>query len=282
VLRRATEAEIDVIRNTSKTWGINELDWGIWERQWTNNRSAQLPPSDWRYFVVGFRGPNKDIHSIEAAAQIASCDLDVVFTVVNSAYGTGRIGGVVSAGRWSPPDMFEMFEGKWHAIDVNHDLATEIRSLSDSFTNEQDPVVSDVASRARSLLALKSLHRRSSFRVLGYFAALESLLTHKPEPKDPYDSVTRQITKKVALLNHRWTPPLDYAQFGNTAPDKIWKLLYEFRSRVAHGSKVDFAKGALKPLKDQHTATEFVKQAVKAALRAALAEPQLVADLREI
>jgi hypothetical protein len=43
---------------------------------------------------------------------------------------------------------------------------------------------------------LESIPEKSDMRTLGYFGILESLLTHKPDPKDPSDSIGRQIRGK--------------------------------------------------------------------------------------
>jgi len=65
---------------------------------------------------------------------------------------------------------------------------------------------SSVVNIRRILLQMKdseSIRRGSPARFLAYFGVLESLLTHKPDPKDPYDSITRQVKKKLTLLEHQ-------------------------------------------------------------------------------
>ena len=58
----------------------------------------------------------------------------------------------------------------------------------------------DVKRVARQLQDLEPLPHYSPLRFLGYFAILESLLTHPPKLTDPYDSITRQVKKQVSLL----------------------------------------------------------------------------------
>ncbi len=127
---------------------------------------------------------------------------------------------------------------------------------------------------------LKDLPRNSPLRFLGYFAILESLLTHAPKETDPYDSITRQVKKKIALINNRLLKPLDYSAFGNTAQETVWGKLYTYRSAIAHGSTPNF-KNELKALKSAEHALDFLQHTVKAITRHALKEPQLLADLRE-
>jgi hypothetical protein len=133
---------------------------------------------------------------------------------------------------------------------------------------------------ASQLLELEELRPGSTSQFLAYFVILESLLTHKPDPKDPYDSITRQVKNKVALLDHRWSPRLDYAEFAGTNADTVWKKMYHYRSILAHGDAPDFSGGELKALGSHGNAMALLKLTVKATARLALTEPQLLADLK--
>ena len=94
---------------------------------------------------------------------------------------------------------------------------------------------------ARQLGQLKALPNYSPLRFLGYFAILESLLTHAPKPSDPYSSITRQVQKKLILLDHRWTHKINYGPFGEAKPEKVWSTMYGYRSLIAHGGQPDFS-----------------------------------------
>jgi len=109
---------------------------------------------------------------------------------------------------------------------------------------------------------------------------LEALLTHAPVPTDPYDSITRQIKKKLTLLNHLLLYPIDYSDFGAAALEKIWAKMYDYRSTVAHGGKPNFANEH-KLLKSHQCALNLVQETAKAVITQALREPQLILDLRE-
>jgi hypothetical protein len=128
---------------------------------------------------------------------------------------------------------------------------------------------------------LKTIPAISPLRFLGYFAVLEGLITHAPDPKDSYDSITRQVKKKIALLNNRWTPRLDYGAFGGTEPEALWTKMYSYRSILAHGGAASFQSKRLHGLGNHENALRLLQSATKAALRFALEEPQLLADLRE-
>ncbi len=129
------------------------------------------------------------------------------------------------------------------------------------------------------LLDLDALPYKSPLLFLGYFAILESLLTHQPKQTDTIDSITRQVKQKVMLLDNRWQPRIDYSQFGGNKPETIWTTMYSYRSCLAHGREPDF-KGNLQLLGNTDRALELLKQTVKSVLRQALLEPQLILDLQ--
>jgi hypothetical protein len=126
---------------------------------------------------------------------------------------------------------------------------------------------------------LMDLPRFSALQILGYFAVLESILTHAPNPDDRYDSITRQIKQKLALLNKRSRPPLDYSAFSGLSHDKVWSKMYAYRSAIAHGATPNFV-GELSALGKAENANVLISEAVMKTICQALEEPQLLADLR--
>lgn len=119
----------------------------------------------------------------------------------------------------------------------------------------------------------------NELNTLGLFSVLESLLTHSP--RGELDSIGQQIRKKVALVEKRLSMPLDYSEFGEAPHDTLWSKLYELRSRIAHGSPVEFAKG-LVLLRDSYAVEQFLRASLRSLLRGALEEPQLFVDLKAI
>jgi hypothetical protein len=85
----------------------------------------------------------------------------------------------------------------------------------------------------------------------------------------------------MRLVGKRFDIPIDYAEyFGPSNPDKIWKVLYAYRSCLAHGSEPDFAK-ELKILGDARKVAAFMRMAVRRLLRYAIQNTELVLDLKE-
>ncbi len=119
-------------------------------------------------------------------------------------------------------------------------------------------------------------------RVLGHVGILESLVTHKPEPQDPYASLTRQMKFKMKLIGHRAAVPIPYDLFPlRESEEKVWGKVYEYRSAIAHGDNPDFAN-RFKVLKNAETVAEFVERATRSVMRQLLDEPALMEDLQAI
>ena len=274
VLRHATEEEVTEI----KRW-IDQLSGThfylpyLWEAQLPiAGNVVPLPAAAWRYYVIAFAGNNSGLLDLQAASDIAPTELEIAFTIT-------RGGGMSS----SPSRLFHVFQnagfGRSFFLSPSDADIEKIAALYREI-QASDRGVIDVRNFAKQVGNLKGFFHGSPLRFLGYFALLESLLTHAPKPSDPYDSITRQVKKKINLLNHRWTIPIDYSPFGGAGPEKVWARMYEYRSALAHGGHADFTT-SLELLRNPEQALNLVKETVKAIIRHALTEPTLLVDLRE-
>jgi hypothetical protein len=282
-LRRATSEEIAVIKNFLNNHGpAPKMQYiHLWECQWPHpgGKIEFLPQEEWRYFVIAFRGSNSMLAGLESAFDLAPLELEVGFTVLYHEFGGQHGYGVA----WQPGRTFHVLENamfdKSFFADVSAADVDTVRAIHRQL-QENDNRLLDVKPLATQLAQLKSLPHSSPLRFLGYFAVLESLLTHAPKPSDPYDSITRQVKKKLALLDHRWPRAVDYSPFAGAAPDTIWSKMYTYRSLVAHGAAPEFT-GELAALGNHEAALKLIKETAKAVIRQALTEPQLLLDLRE-
>ena len=164
-------------------------------------------------------------------------------------------------------------------VHVSEGDLQEIINISSQLQRTEGQLI-DIKRLSNQVGQLKGFPHQSPLRFLGYFAVLESLLTHPPKGTDPYDSVTRQVKKKISLLDNRWTRRIDYSLFGGGAPDTVWNKMYAYRSLLAHGGSTNFT-GDLTTLGSHDQALQLVKETVKAVIRQALIEPRLLLDLRE-
>jgi len=281
-LRRATPEEITTIKETLErlVGGPVSYQQFFWEHRWPHRGSEVeiLPEAEWRYFVIGFRGNNQTISELQAAFDLALVELEVGFTILYHIGGTPGKGFLWWGGR-----LFHVLEAAWHSDDFFVDVSARdteaIAEIHTAIQHHEDLLV-DVKRLAGQLGDLKALPHQSPLRFLGYFAILESLLTHAPKLSDPYDSITRQVKKKLALLDHRWPAKIDYTPFAGASTDTVWSKMYRYRSQLAHGGAPDFA-GELATLGSQKKALKLLNETVKAVIRQALTEPQLVVDLRD-
>lgn len=200
-----------------------------------------------------------------------------------------NVGGVIRpACVYHAPSLYQSISALYLANTGRDKLLLSVGNVEGSHINdvfrlmaEHDHGILELTRVGELLLDLKDLPHFSPLQILGYFAILESVLTHQPRPDDRYDSLTRQITSKLALLNRRWNPAFDYSPLGGASHEKIWPLMYAYRSAIAHGVKLDF-KTKLALLKNADIANALITDAVKKTIRQAYVEPRLIKDLHDV
>lgn len=279
VLRPATKDEVLLIKKTLEQFqgGISGLmrSW-LWEAKWPlpdKGEIQTLPENEWRYYVIAFHGTNETICDIQTAADLAPVELELGLTVMREM-GEGVL--------YQPDRLFHVlshahYEGSF-LVEISDAVVQDIKTLFAKLQHH-DAQLLDVKALAERLGELKGLPKRSPLRFLGYFAILESLLTHPPKPSDPYDSITRQVKKKIALLDNRWNPKLNYGSFSGASEETIWGKMYTYRSLLAHGTRAELT-GELAILKSHEQALALIKETVKSVARQGLIEPQLLLDLK--
>ncbi len=282
-LMSANQPEIAAIKDVLTNYaGITS--WSAWQggeiiKNKNNSTSrSPLPEDQWRYFVIAFKGTNETITEIERALSITPLELKIGFTLLHEVfprrttpmliYNAGRL---FSQARRTQADELPF-------VDITPDVVENIAFVHSSLKSCDRKLI-DPNILTAQLLELDALPSDSPLLFLGYFAILESLLTHQPKPADTIDSITRQVKRKIVLLDNRWQPRIDYTRFPKNTPEKVWSVMYSYRSCLAHGGDPDFKK-ELHALVDSDSALRLLKQTVKAVLRQALLEPQLILDLR--
>ncbi len=283
-LRRATSLEIEKIKNSLMVSGEGLL--GLRDFPWEYNRGADskaihLPASEQRYFVIAFQEFSQKDLFLQYALTIARLELEIAFIAGPAPTVPGR---AYPCTIHNPGRLFrkldEFRRGLMPLLCVEQNDANDIADICDALQSH-DPEVINFQRIASQLLEFETLPRYSQAKFLAYFGILESLLTHRPDPKDPYDSITRQVKKKLALLDNRWSPQLDYIAFGNVKAETLWAKMYAYRSCLAHGDVPDFKSGELVPLAGPDKAMHLLKSTVKAVIQLALREPRLIADLKD-
>lgn len=164
---------------------------------------------------------------------------------------------------------------------VNEDQLIEIKEIYILLRN-MDRETKSITRALKELDELEYLPPHSKLKTLGYFAIIESILTHNPNTTDSGDSISRQLKAKIPLLNNRFARSIDFSDsFGNESVEKVIAKLYSYRSKIAHGATVNFESGQLQSLKSHKDTQNFIKQLTKKIIIHALTEPQLVIDLQK-
>jgi len=137
-----------------------------------------------------------------------------------------------------------------------------------------------VAHALKNFYAMRAIPSRSDIRVIGYFAIIESLVTHAPRSAETLDSINHQVVNKLILLGKRFERQIPFDQyFLDAPPEKLWQLLYSYRSAVAHGGTPDFRRKLLL-LKSQEPVVQFLKEVIKELLIFGMKEYAFLADLK--
>lgn len=246
----------------------------------TNWETRDLDPHEFRYHVINYKNSNYWLHQLESAAILSKVEMILGPEVhyenghqMGWGHNTQRHPQIIAA--LVPTLKDEDF------ISATKEQLEDLTTIYQKFVDVHG-TSPKLISAIGEYISLQGIARSSKFQIIGLFTILEGAITHKPKPNDPYESITRQIKQKVALLNNRFDTKLGYSHhFGNTmAPEKVWEKLYACRSTIAHGGSPDYAK-ELSVLRNHRNVVRFLRQVVRSVLRQMLLEPQLIADLYE-
>ncbi len=247
-----------------------------WDREVGKGHAQVLASGETRYHVAAFENSmgNEVYQLLEASVLAKGPELELgLILLTGSMFG----GGSARSGlrRVRKRTMFD--DAAFDQLDVS-DAADLVEMYAKWMAHDNDTL--DLGGAVADYLGLREIPERHNLRFLGYFAILEALLTHKPKPGDPYDSITRQVTTKTALLEKRYERPFQYPDFGGMSRDKVWKRLYGLRSQVAHGGRPDFNGKEFTALGSMAKAEGVLRDTLRAVLRQGLEEPTLLVDLR--
>lgn len=118
------------------------------------------------------------------------------------------------------------------------------------------------------------------FRYLSLVSIIECLLISDNSEM----SITKQFEKKSIFFMKRLNNPLDIKNYFKNSEiklDKFLKLLYQYRSKIAHGDFPDF-KNKLQEIKDTKKLYDFLYDFVKELLIYASTNPSLVSDIKKL
>lgn len=245
------------------------------ERDAETKRTTRLSQDEWRYSILRRVNDYIPVSVLKSAALIEpNIYLGPHFYKLNGQTGIGSSPGIQNH-YWSPHRWWN--SGK----QVTPDTISQWRETASRLENVES--THPEIGRSVHMFWILSGNDPTVDRltVLGYFIVIESLLTHRPDPKDPTASIGRQIRSKMRLLGNRMAPDLDYGVFAETDVSKVWSALYDYRSALAHGGSPSFTTGKLEKLRDEQTVIAFLQTACRRLLRQAVVEPLLCTDLKD-
>ena len=274
--RRATDQEIDRIKRELKN---HRLVISPYEHRIISTEKSfttkPLPSTRWKYYVISFNNTNDELRTIENASNLLKNDISLGYMFFNQG-GLGFSQAEISTyfidhfSYWYTSKLIKRSEIL--EINYNYNLITNLDPI------RYPPIVKALSDFHQT----KMITDRSLLKVLSYFAIFECVLTHLPHPNDTIDSITRQIRTKMSLLGKRFQRELEYSLYfpSLTDPEKIWKKLYDYRSRLAHGESVDFTR-QFHELQSHDKIRFFLLESLKLLLLYALKEPEFISDLQK-
>ena len=166
--------------------------------------------------------------------------------------------------------------------------ATDLKEIRDvvDFLRNLNPSERGVLEAIDRFKQIELISGESDFHTFGLFAVIEYLLTHKPKNTDQSDSLTKQIRAKAPLVAQRFDHAVAITEyFENITEDKAWKILYDYRSAIAHGNKIDFemrsTRDGFAELKDRNRIQSFLNIFTRRLLKVAVQYPSVVSELKK-
>jgi len=166
---------------------------------------------------------------------------------------------------------------------------THLKNLRKIIEWRRSELPDHIRFRITEFMDLDRLPDYSLLKHLGYFSILEGLLSHAPAPKDPYDSIARQLERNLKLVTYELKKEgieLGLDCFGATSIKKIVSALYSYRSSIAHGGKVSGALENINKLRPGNTETNSswvystLRKLTRRVLQLGVKEPELFLNIK--
>jgi hypothetical protein len=291
VFRRANEKEIDAIHKILDSVSVHSHNIEpipyrhIIRVEKSDSRSSfhheEIPRENWRCWIIAFERTNLKVRDIEHVAFLLPIDLDIGLTIFFSV--ANQLGSVSG---WCPLPLHlieKYTEVSFRTENAKKLHSNDIASIPRILESmECLPEEAGFVKRAiENYCSVRSIPGKPEIRVVGYFAIIESLITHAPRLTETLDSINHQIVHKIVSLRKRFRRNIPYeSYFLAVNENRLWKLLYAYRSYLAHGEKPDFSS-KFQSLKSGANVTSFLKEIIKELILIGLTEPIFLTDLKK-
>jgi hypothetical protein len=242
-------------------------------------------PHEWRHAVIESSNKNIFFWNVNLAFAISSSDLRmghicfedksfsspfIEFPMLNIR---SPLGGIFRDYR--PPSLDDLPE-----------LRENISYVLSNMTREFPP---EIKKMIDMFVSLDNLPDSSQFKVLGYFAVIEGLMSHSPQDGDRIDSIQRQLVRNINLLNNRLRKirrEIRFDEFCKSKVETVLKRFYAYRSAIAHGDGIESSLKRIGEIRLNSEITnvlwvhDWLRDMTKKLILAAIIEPELVMDLK--
>lgn len=151
-----------------------------------------------------------------------------------------------------------------------------------AFEGQDEPSYQFIKKAIQDFADLKRVPARMPIYVVGLFSIIEMLLTTQQD-KTTENSLSHQLKEKLTLLGNRFADPLvlkdHLPQTEGMDFKKVVSKLYAYRSKVAHGSALEFT-GELQVLESHKAVCRLLRAVVRKLILQAVTEPALFRDLK--
>lgn len=151
------------------------------------------------------------------------------------------------------------------------------------FEANGDPSFRFIKKAISDFFELKRVPARAPIYVVGLFAIIEMLLTTQQD-KTTENSLSHQLKEKLSLFGNRFADPIvlneHFPKAQQMSLKSVVSRLYGYRSKVAHGSDVDFSGGDMQVLESHEAVWKFLRVLVRKLLLQAVSEPALFRDMK--
>jgi hypothetical protein len=249
-----------------------------------------IPPDKWKYWVISYDINDSDRRHNDIPQLIASAFLlqsqEIEFCIKGVYWGTQASlshNGIAlhHVEKYTTSGLILEYVNGVTILDAAYLQGVKktyqsIEQLGDQYTFLHDAI--------NNYEHLHTIPKHSPLSILGYFAILELLITHKPRSNETLDSVTHQVSNKMILLQETFLSDskLSPSQYFSNGSDnkKLWKLLYSYRSNLAHGVSPDFSSD-FKKLSNPEIVYSFIKEITRHVIIFGLENQRFLFYLRE-
>jgi len=240
-----------------------------------------LNQRDYKYSIIEFPlvGEITDMLSFSNKfLNLCDIDLSPLYCFRSGGYGQKRLTSKVF-------NFFNLYGSDYCEIKIDQTAINNIRETIELTKNyEKSEKFEFIEKSFLDFSNHKEIGRNLNFKIVVLVGILEQLLTDGS--KNRINSLSRQLQKKIKLLNSFSNKPIDYKDFFK-GPDtltieKVIETIYVFRSKIAHGETVEFEK-KLELLKnvELETIVEFLLSITKNIIKVSISNQTMVSNLKE-